>query len=231
MSITELTELFRSTGDSSLSLTSSVVGMIVALILGLAISQTFMRTSSTQRSQSLSLTLTILPAVVAAVILLVGSNVARAFSMAGVFALIRFRSVPGDGRDILYILLASAVGLACGLGFLFYGILFTLILCLAMLLLARVHYGAAQTGRYHLKITVPESLNFQGAFDEILTQYTATYHLDKIRTADLGTVYEMTYTITLPNNADVKALLDALRCRNGNLDITLNLLGEHSESL
>ena len=113
-----------------------------------------------------------LPAIIAVIILLVGNNVARAFSLAGAFSLIRFRSAPGDPKDIAYVFFTLGVGLACGMGYIGYAVLFAMILCAAMAILQIVHFGQPKTARMTLKITVPENLNFHGLFDDLLERYT-----------------------------------------------------------
>lgn len=170
-----------------------------------------------------------LPMIIAIVIMLVGSNIARAFSLAGAFSLVRFRSAPGDPKDIAYVFFAMAVGLACGAGYLAYGAMFTLILCIFMIILNRMDFGSKKTQEKQLRITIPENLDYQGAFDDLLEQYTQKYTLTRVKTADLGTLYELSYVICAKNDINEKEFIDALRCRNGNLNIILTLYEEHPD--
>ncbi len=169
--------------DASLTLLDLLIALGVALVLGLAVSQVYMKTHKTHMpTQSFALTLVILPAVITVIILLVGNNVARAFSLAGAFSIIRFRSAPGDPKDITYVLLCMAVGLATGMGFIAYAVIFAIALCLAMILLEAVRFGQPRgtTGKL-LKITIPESLDYQNAFDSIMQKYTLSYTLRKVK--------------------------------------------------
>ena len=206
-----------STSDSGITLTLSmaIVAMAAALIFGLVISLTYMGTHKNKYQQSFAITLTI--------ILFVGSNVARAFSRAGTLSIIRFRSAPGDPEDIGYIFFDIAAGLACGVGLYGYGALFVLLLCLFMIVISKIKFGKPNTTAKNLKITIPENLDYEGIFDEIIKKYSKDYTLQKVRTTDLGSLYELTYSVNMNKDADEKKFIDELRCRNGNLNIVLSL--------
>lgn len=216
--------------DTAISLASALTTIIVAFILGGIISITYMKTCNKNGySQNFSLTLIMIPAVIAIIILLIGSNVARAFSLAGAFSIIRFRSAPGDPKDISYVLFAMAAGLACGAGYFSYALVFTLVLCLLMFVLNILKFGERKSSLKLLKITIPEDLDYEGAFDEVFLKYTSGYELKKVRTTDLGSLYELVYNVTMDNKTSQKEFIDALRCRNGNLNITLSMSAEASE--
>jgi hypothetical protein len=216
--------------SSSISLGSSVSTIIVSFILGGLISLTYMKTSSRgSYSQNFALTLVIIPTVIAIIVLLIGSNVARAFSLAGAFSIIKFRSAPGDPKDISYVLFTMAAGLACGVGFFGYAVLFTMFLCLLMFMLSLFNFGAKKAAQKLLKITIPEDLEYEGAFDEVFAQYTTSHELIKVKTTDLGSLFQLSYTVTMDNKTSQKEFLDALRCRNGNLNITLSLSPDSSQ--
>ena len=155
------------------------------------------------------------------VIMLVGSNVARAFSMAGAFALIRFRSVPGDSKDITSVFFSMAVGLATGLGYIKLAIVITVIIGIVYFVLMISKYGVLKNNDKTLRITVPENLNFTGSFDDLFDTYTNSRSLDRIKTTNLGSLYELTYTVSLKKDTDEKKFIDEIRCRNGNLNIIL----------
>jgi hypothetical protein len=219
-----------STVNTSISLESSIMTMVISFILGGLISITYMKTcNKSGYSQNFSLTLVLVPTVIAIIILLIGSNVARAFSLAGAFSIIKFRSAPGDPKDIAYVLFTMAAGLACGVGSFGYAVLFTLFLCLLMFTLNIFNFGAKKNSQKLLKITIPEDLDYEGAFDEVFAQYTTSFELKKIRTTDLGSLYELVYIITMDNKVSQKEFIDALRCRNGNLNITLSMTADTSE--
>jgi hypothetical protein len=205
--------------------------IIISFILGALISFTYMKTNNKNGmySQNFALTLVIIPTVIAIIVLLIGSNVARAFSLAGAFSIIKFRSAPGDPKDISYVLFTMAAGLACGVGFFGYAGLFTAFLCVLMFMLSIFDFGSKKTMHKLLKITIPEDLDYEGAFDDIFAEFTTTHELIKVKTTDLGSLFQLVYTVTMDKEVSQKAFLDALRCRNGNLNITLSMNADNSE--
>ena len=219
-----------STTESTLTVSNSLVALLAAFAVGILISLVYMRTHKNgSPSQSFALTIVILPAVISVIILLVGSNIARAFSLAGAFSIIRFRSVPGDPKDIAYVLFALAAGLACGMGYLTFGFLFTLVVCLVMLILNAIKFGQGRTTGKLLKIVIPENLDYQNALEDVLNQYTVSHDLIKVKTTDLGSLYELVYQVTTRDDRKEKDFIDELRCRNGNLTITLVMNAQPAE--
>ncbi|MDR3072924.1 MAG: DUF4956 domain-containing protein [Clostridiales Family XIII bacterium] len=210
--------------DTTITPLNLLIAMGAALLFGLVISLVYRKTHETKTpSLGFSITLIILPSVITIIILLIGNSVARAFSLAGAFQIIRFRSAPGNPKDIAHVLFSMAVGLCCGMGFLLYGAIATLVLCGVMIVLDLTKFGRAKSITKVLKITVPENLDYPNAFDGILQKYTSTYRQIKVKTADMGSLYELHYQVTTKSDADEKAFIDALRCRNGNLNISLVL--------
>ena len=177
-------------------------------------------------SQSFVLTLVMLPLIVSMIILLVGSNVARAFSLAGAFSIIRFRSTVGDPKDIAYIFFTMAVGLALGVGFAAYSVAFAIILCLIMMILSKTDYGRKKDSPKTLKIVLPENADYEKRFDDIFEKYTKFHEAKRVRTTDLGSLFEIVYDISLKKDISEKSFIDELRCRNGNLTITLSMKEE-----
>ncbi|MFD1953208.1 DUF4956 domain-containing protein [Paenibacillus thailandensis] len=208
---------------ANLTLSNALLTIVVSIVLGGIISWTYMKTNANGYAQSFTLTMVLLPAIVAIIILLIGSNIARAFSLAGAFSIIRFRSAPGDPKDIAYVLFTMAAGLACGVGLFGYAVLFTLILCLLMFVLSRFNFGARKTLQKTLKVTVPENLGYDEAFDEVFRKFGVQYELKKIRTTELGSLYELVYAVTLNQLTNQKEFLDEIRARNGNLDLSLTM--------
>ena len=205
-----------------MSFWSVTLTVLYTFLLGAVISFTYARTQRDGASRNFIITLVMLPAVISIIILLVGSNVARAFSLAGAFSLVRFRSAPGEPKDIAFICFSLAIGLAAGMGMLQYASLFTALLCLFMVVMWAI--GRRRRGRSLqrvLKITIPEDMSYEGVFDD-----ARRYELQKVRTTGLGSFYELVYTLTLRPDAGEKAFLDDLRCRNGNLDIALLMKAE-----
>ncbi|HOQ00738.1 MAG TPA: DUF4956 domain-containing protein [Acetivibrio clariflavus] len=207
-----------------LSLSSATLTILTSFILGLIISFTYIKTCSRgYYSQSFVLTLIMMPCVVAVIILLIGTNIASAFGLSGAFSIIRFRSAPGDPKDISYVLFCMGAGLACGVGVYAYAMFFTVCLCIIMVILCKINFGAKSSTEKILKIIIPEDLDYQGAFDDIFETYTYRYELKRVKTTDLGTLYELVYIISMKSNMKEKDFIDELRCRNGNLNITLSM--------
>lgn len=221
-----LENIFTSTLSSTatdLTLTNAMITIVISIILGGLISLTYMYTNRSGFSQNFTLTMVLLPTIVAIIILLIGSNIARAFSLAGAFSIIRFRSAPGDPKDIAYVLFTMAAGLAVGTGYYGYAILFTIILCVMMIILNRLNFGSRKTTQRMLKVTIPENLSYEEAFQEVFQRFGVKHELKKIRTTELGSLYELIYTVTMQSSTDQKAFLDEIRCRNGNLDLSLTM--------
>lgn len=214
--------------SSELTLVNALLTILISFALGAIISFTYMKTQP-MYNQSFTLTMIVLPAIIAVIILLIGSNIARAFSLAGAFSIIRFRSAPGDPKDIAFVLFTMAAGLACGVGSFGYAVLFTIALCLLMFFLKAIKFGAKKSAQKLLKVTIPENLGYEEAFDEIFKTFKIDYELRKVRTTELGSLYELVYLVTIDHLTNQKEFLDAVRCRNGNLDITLTMSPTVSE--
>ena len=216
-----LDSLLGGTTSGSAAVASGVVAVGAGLLTGLLISWLYIRTNRHNYSQSLAWTLVFMPAVIGPIIALVGSNIAAAFSLAGIFTIIRFRSAPGSARDILLILFCVGAGLAYGLGFYLYGALFTILMAAAQLILYATNYGQGKNSQLQLKIVAPESSNNEAVFATVLAKHTSSFALDRIGTRDLGSVYELVYDVELPRGGERKALIDELRRHNSNMNITI----------
>ena len=168
-------------------------------------------------------TLAILPAVVCVVILMVNGNLGIGVAVAGTFNLVRFRSVPGTAREISALFLAMGAGLIAGMGYLAYCLLFTLLLGGVSTLYSMINLGAR--GRLlhkTLHITIPENLDYNGVFDDLFQTYASQWELCQVKTTNMGSLYRLTYHLTLRQTGKEKEFLDALRCRNGNLELSLS---------
>ncbi|MDR1134662.1 MAG: DUF4956 domain-containing protein [Clostridiales Family XIII bacterium] len=192
---------------------------ICSLAFGLIVSLSYM--FHNKYSKSLAVTLVLLPATVQIIIMLVNGNIGAGVAVAGAFSLVRFRSIPGSARDICSLFFAMALGFVTGMGYIFYAFTFMLLLSGASLLLTRLHYGQGATDTRVLRITIPESLDYDNLFDDVLVKYTRSAELDKVKTTNMGSLYELTYSIRLKTDLMPKAFIDELRCRNGNLNIML----------
>ncbi len=189
-----------------------IIGIIIALLYKI-------KSSSTA---SFIITLALIPSAVCMVIMMVNGNVGAGVAVAGAFSLIRFRSAPGTAREIVAIFIAMASGLACGMGYIAYAALFGLIASLFNLLLSVLPRKTVSAERT-LRITVPEDLNFAGAFDDIFEKYLSEYALTQVKTTNMGSLYRLSYNVALKSAGSEKELIDELRCRNGNLEIMLSM--------
>lgn len=198
------------------SLSEILLCTLISLVLGVLISQVYMW--RTPYSKHLAVAIVLLPAIVQAVILLVNGNLGTGMAVMGAFSLVRFRSAPGSAREIACIFFAMAVGLATGMGYLLYAGLFTVAVGLAMLLLTGVRYGERGTTK-SLKITIPEDLDYETAFDDLFREYTTRSELERVKTTNLGSLFELHYSIVIQKDKKEKDFIDKIRCRNGNLNI------------
>ncbi len=216
-------EILTNVSDE-ITLLSSLMTMITAMIFGSVIAFTYYKTQDEEYYQrSFGVTLFMLPVILSVIVLFIGSNIARAFSLAGTLSIIRFRSAPGDAKDIGFIFFDIAAGLACGVGLYGYGGVFVIILCLFLFGLEKFKVFNGRGIQKILKITIPENLNYQGAFDDILERYTKKYKLSKIKTTDLGSLFELEYDVIMDSKENEQVFINELRCRNGNLNIILAL--------
>ncbi len=220
-----LNSLFANLLASSSTVTPAafLLCLIAALILGLisALSCTY----RAHCSRSFIVTLATLPAVVCAVIMMVSGSLGAGVAVAGTFSLVRFRSVPGTAKEIGAIFLSMAIGLACGMGYPGFAALLTILLCGVTLLYNRINLGgkkSAEEGRI-LQITVPESLDYVDMFDDLFARYARQHKLIQVKTTNLGSLNRLTYQLTLNQPNTEKAFIDELRCRNGNLEISLRM--------
>ena len=180
-------------------------------------------------SKSFVVSLVLLPAIVTTVIIMVNGNIGTGVAVMGAFSLVRFRSVPGKAKDIAAIFLAMTAGLSCAAGYIGIAILFTLIACTVLIVLTLV--GAKQEKTMELRITVPETLSFYDAFDEIFEKYTASHTLTKVKTTNMGSLYRLTYRIQPKDKTLCREFIDELRVRNGNLEICLSEETDNFEEL
>lgn len=205
------------------STTGSITGVEViictatALALGVIIACVYMYRNIYTRN--FVVTLALLPAMVQSVIMVVNGNLGAGVAVMGAFSLVRFRSVPGSAKEIVSIFFAMAVGLAAGMGFLIYAALFTVIISVMMLLYARLRFGERDGSAKSLRVTVPEDLDYTTAFDDLFAQFTKSTELERVRTTNLGGLYELRYTVVLKDSSREKEMLDQIRQRNGNLSI------------
>lgn len=207
--------MFNSILDANnLSIVSSLICMISALILGGIVALIHRKSS-----KDFLITLVILPLIVQVVIIMVNGNLGTSVAILGAFSLIRFRSLQCNSKELLVIFLTMAIGLATGMGYILFAIVFTVLACLMIFILNKLFIG--KTTKL-LKIVVPEDLDYEDVFDDILNKYSTSYDLIKSKTINMGSLYELTYELSLKNNIKQKEFIDELRIRNGNLKIVLS---------
>lgn len=203
---------------ATLSITDAIICMVASIILGLVVALT--HTLTKKYSKNFITVLVLLPLLVQVVIMMVNGNLGTSVAILGAFGLIRFRSMPGTSRELLSVFFAMAIGLAIGMGHITFAIVFTLITSLTILILSKTSFGEEKK-KQSLKILIPEDLDYTEVFDDIFKKYTLENNITKVKTTNLGSMYEITYDVIVKEKQE-KELIDALRTRNGNLNITLN---------
>lgn len=227
-----LEKIFQSVYNSSEALSASAFLIVIGSALVLGALHALLYGFNNRSSKSFAVTLATLPAIVSVVILMVSGSIGAGVAVAGTFSLVRFRSAPGSAKEIAAVFTSMALGLACGMGYPGFAFLFGLILALADTLYAHSSFGEIRGGSLHktLLITVPESLEYNGVFDDIFSEYTREARLVRVKTTNLGSLNRLSYELTLKRPGCEKAMIDELRCRNGNLEISLGEQStEHNE--
>ena len=178
------------------------------------------------QSQSFSLTLALVPLISSIIIFMVNDHLGVGVAVAGAFTLVRFRSIAGNGREIIAIFASMALGLILGMGYIGVAVLLFAVIAAMTMLLTAGRFGSKNTAR-SLRITIPEDLDYDQVFDDILQKYTANSALSRVRTRNMGTLYELTYDIALKDLRHTKEFLDEIRIRNGNLNVVLSTYHDH----
>ena len=221
-----LNQMFRGIFDTDMTNVIAVQDFLLcvgcSLVIGLILAVAYM--CGTRYTKSFVATLAILPAVVCVVIMMVNGNVGTGVAVAGAFSLVRFRSAAGSAKEIGAIFLAMGTGLVAGMGYLGYAFLVAVLLGGVSLLYHRLDFGAGKKqDRYKtMHITIPEDLDYSGVFDKILQKYTTECELVQVKTTNMGSLFRLTYNLTLSSRDQEKEMIDKLRCRNGNLEITVS---------
>lgn len=200
-----------------LTLTNVLLCTGVALILGLFIAFIYMLGEI--HTKNFVITLTLLPLLVGIVIMLVNGELGTSVAIVGAFSLVRFRSLPGTSKEIAFIFFAMAIGLATGMGFLAFAALMTIIISVVYLVLNKLNFGNNKHIEKELRVTIPEDLDYTGIFDDLFEEYTNSHELNKVKTTNMGSMFDLHYSVELKDESKEKEFIDALRCRNGNLTI------------
>lgn len=206
-----------------------LVCILTSLLLGAILA--WVHSIYNSSSKGFVITIALLPAIVQMVIMLVNGNLGTGVAVMGAFSLVRFRSVPGNAKEINSIFIAMAIGLATGMGYIATAGLFVVIVGGVSILYNVTSFGEPKHREKELKITIPEGLDYTGIFDDLFERYTSKNELVKVKTANMGSLYKLDYRISLKNQTEEKAFIDELRCRNGNLEITCGKVTFGSEEL
>ena len=212
-----MTNILGTIFQGSFTLTQFLIALGTSIVLGFILSLVFMYKNT--YSKSVVLALVLIPAIESVVIMLVNDNLGLGLSVAGSFALIRFRSIKGNAKELVAIFIAMTIGIVTGTGFIALAAIFTALLCVVMFILTAIGFGQPSDNKCYLKITIPESLNYNDVFEDILNKYTSSHELTNIKTLTLGSLFRVEYSIFLKDPKQVKQMIDELRTRNGNLEI------------
>lgn len=213
--------LFDTDLTAVIGITDFLLCLGTALVIGLLMAVAY--TYRTRYTSSFLLTLALLPAVVCVVIMMVNGNVGTGVAVAGAFSLVRFRSVPGTAKEIVTLFLAMGAGLMVGMGYLAFALVFAAVMCTMLVLYTRVDLGAKKNAAFKiLTVTIPEDLDYSAIFDDIFAEFTTACELVRVKSSNMGSLFKLTYRLTLRDPSREKEMIDHLRCRNGNLEIAVS---------
>ena len=210
-----------------MSVGTYLISAVVAMVCGALVA--IVSSINARISKSFFLSLILLPLAVHTVIIMVNGNVGAGIAVAGAFSLIRFRSVPAKAKDIVALFVAMTAGLTCAAGYVGIAVLFTIIACVVLLVISKIKVGTEK--EQELRITIPENLNFTGAFDDLFEKYTSKHTLISIKSANMGSLFKLTYRIEMKNESELHQFIDDIRVRNGNLEILVMKLEGNAEEL
>ena len=202
---------------AQITLPQFLICELTAMVLGFGTALVFLVRD--RHTNAFSQSLALLPGVVTLVIMLVNGNIGAGLAVAGTFALVRFRSAPGSAKEITGLFISVAIGLACGMGYVGVAVIFFVLMSVYVLGLGAARFGEESEKHRHLKITVPEHTDYESLFADLLEKYTAYHELIKVRTTNMGTLFELQYRVVLKDPRQIREMIDEIRCRNGNLNI------------
>ena len=206
--------------STSLTLSDVLICSGVSVLLGFLIALIHKNTG--KYSKNFLITLTVLPVLVQTIIFMTSGSLGTSIAIVGAFSLVRFRSLPGTSKEIMSIFFAMAIGLATGMGQLIFAIMMTVLVGLVIILLSKSSFGNTDNNQKILKIVLPEDMDYETVFDEVFKKYLKNYRLDNVKTVNLGSLFELTYTVNVKSDIHEKEFIDELRVRNGNLKISLS---------
>lgn len=211
--------IFDSTA-TGLDVTTALICAGVALVLGVAIAITHMKTSQT--TKGFLITLATLPLLVMAVMIMINGNLGTSIAILGAFSLIRFRSIQGNAKELLSVFFAMMVGLALGMGHVLFAVVISIIAIVAIFLFSYTSFLEPNKKKRVLKIVIPEDLDYEDVFDDIFKKYTSQADLVRMKTMNMGSLYKLTYDVTMKHGVKEKDFLDEIRVKNCNLKVLLS---------
>ena len=219
---TFVTGILDTTTAADISMAQFALAGGAALLLGLVIALTYMY--NTRFTKSFVVTLALLPAIICVIIIMVNGSIGTGIAVAGAFSLVRFRSVPGTAKEICAIFMAMASGLIAGTGYIGIAAVFTIVMCLAFMILNKLDFGTKRNaGKYKtFRIMVPEDLDYTAIFDDVFAEFTSSNELVQVKTTNMGSMFRLTYDVVLKDPSREKEMIDRIRCRNGNLEINVS---------
>lgn len=223
--------LFDTDMTRTIGIEQFLLCIVCSLVIGIILAVAYM--SHARYTKSYIMTLAVLPAIVCVVIMMVNGNIGTGLAVAGAFSLVRFRSVPGSAKEITMLFLAMGTGLLTGMGYIGFGFVFAIVMSVVIAFYNHFDFGTQkQALRYKtIRITIPEDLDYSNVFDNVFEVYADTYELVRVKTVNMGSMFRLTYNLTMKKNVSEKEMLDMLRCRNGNLEITISKQDNSVEEL
>ncbi len=212
--------MFNSVINGGLDIKSAFICIITSIVLGLIISIVYMKSS--RYSKNFVITLAVLPILVSTVMIMVNGNLGTGIAIAGAFSLVRFRSMPGNSKEIMSVFFAMTIGITIGAGYIVFASIITIVVSLMIIIFYLTNFGENKNNYKTSDIIVPESLDYDDVFEEIFNKYTNRYELVKIKTTNLDSLYELRYDITLKDGVKEKEFIDSIRVRNGNLKVSIH---------
>lgn len=206
--------------NGTLTLMSVSICILASIILGIIIA--FVHTKTSTYSKNFIVTLIIMPMLVSVVMMMVNGNLGTGIAVAGAFSLVRFRSIPGNSKEIASVFFAMAIGLAIGMGQIFFAFIITIVISLLMLIIHHSSFGNTNQTERILKIVIPEDLDYENVLTDVLKKYTNNYTLLKLETINMGSLFELKYEVSLKDPTKMQAFINDLRVYNGNLKINLS---------
>jgi hypothetical protein len=216
------TGLFDTQAATAIDITEFMICIASSLVIGFIIAAMYMYKSI--YSKSFIVTLATLPAIVCVIIMMVNGNIGAGVAVAGAFSLVRFRSLPGTAKEIGVLFMAMGAGLITGMGYIAYAFAFVIVLGLVNIIYAQFDFGVRKQTALNktLRVTIPEDLDYTDVFDDIFDKYTNNAELVNVKTTNMGSLFKLTYNVRFREEKTEKQFIDELRCRNGNLEITMS---------